>query len=113
MTTPVSILTNARKLIEHPSGWTKNCFARSKTGRQVKLGSPRACSFCAWGALERVSPYVGDDGAYIRARQALDAASPDGSILLFNDDAATTHKQVLAAFDEAIASLKSAERGEG
>lgn len=106
--TPLTILVKARKLITPKGAWTQNVFARGRTGRSVSIDSPRAVCFCAWGALERVSPEDEFDADIYRAcLAALDDAA-DGSILLFNDENGRKQKEVLAIYDMAITRLRCA-----
>lgn len=97
------ILANARALIATPDCWTRGANARDKHGRDVDCERPGATKFCMYGALMRAT--VGDAalGFYPLAVGALRRVSPDLEIYRFNDNPATTHSDVLARFDAAIA----------
>jgi hypothetical protein len=78
-------LKAARALIATPDKWCK-VYLTDAGGRH-----------CMIGALEAVGR------GWPAARAALMAANNIDSVILFNDD--STHEQVLAAFDKAIAYL--------
>jgi hypothetical protein len=97
-------LIAAKALIDTPEKWVKGAL---KTGDCL----------CAMGAVHAVLPknYHGliSDTAQFRALQS---ALPDGfrwSVPSFNDDPSTTHADIMALFDRAIASLPlNAEGGD-
>ena len=86
-------LIKARALIDTSDKWCKIHFAAPG-------------QHCTMGALEAT---VGHDRAYGPYRTALLAALPNGfpyvSVINFNDDPSTTHADIMALFDRAIASL--------
>jgi hypothetical protein len=88
----VQLLRAARALIADEGSWTKGCY-RSFTGR-----------YCAVGALRAVAAFPGGRDAYREAHSILcNVAAWRGfpSVEKMND--ASSHRQVLASFDEAIA----------
>lgn len=97
------ILRAARALIEDPAHWTKETYARTRTGRECAIDSRSAVAFCAIGSLTRIRT---DADAFLGARRGLAVCCGD-SIADFNDT--HTHTEVIAAFDCAI---KKAEQEE-
>lgn len=102
MKTALEILKEARAIIATPGKWTKGEFARDKEGNKVGICSPDASQFCAVGAINRIGRAAGD---VTFARAAFLEAEPAG--VWFNDHPNTTHADVLAAFDRAIAKLEA------
>lgn len=102
--TIIDVLRKARELIARPEGWTKRANARDARGGIVGVGSGRATCFCAVGALWHADA---PNFHSVRAlRDALESVLPAGvaiEIEAFNDDPGTTHADVLALFDRAIA----------
>lgn len=101
-------LTEARALLSDPAKWTKGTFARDKDNLPVPVRAefPEAVCFCSAGALRKVcrpdpTEFWGET-CYWQAIEVLDGAV-DGSIVFVNDAEATTHADVLAIFDKAIA----------
>jgi hypothetical protein len=88
-------LIAARALIDMPEKWGKGSRG---------LRGTRECAMTACGALKLKSHEF--DGV----RLALTAALPHGSdltapaVVRFNDDPSTTHTDIMALFDRAIAS---------
>lgn len=85
-------LRAARAAIAAPGLWCKNAYEDG--GR---------C--CAIRALEVATCRLLGDAAFWRARQALRHALPEGflSVIAYNDAPTTTHADILALFDRAIA----------
>lgn len=89
MSTTAEKLRRARKLIEDPAHWIKGASEDVIDGRQ---------RYCAVGALATQESWLGE------AYEALSTEVPSGwPVYLFNDDEATTHADVLALYDRAIA----------
>lgn len=89
-------LIAAKALIDTPEKWTKNYF-RTDNG-----------CYCAVGAMDaatRPDPTFDRGDA---AHAALRASLPEGekSITGFNDRSSTTHADVMALFDRAIAATE-------
>lgn len=96
-------LKAARKLITPRRAWIKNALAETRAGHDVDPWLPEACRWCSAGAIVAVC------GGFSRAHHdAIDLleAHIGEYIGVWNDR--RTHKQVLAAFDEAIARLSDA-----
>lgn len=96
------VLREARKLIERPEAWTRGAFARSSAQWPVASDDAEAACWCIHGAINRISRIACREDGAMDAKIALRNALP-ASIALFNDDPSTTHADVLAAFDRAIA----------
>ncbi|MBM3463715.1 MAG: hypothetical protein FJX76_16575 [Armatimonadetes bacterium] len=122
-------LTAARAMITDPERWTKGALARDEGGAPVLPYEEGATCWCAIGALMLASgvtapahPSHWPRDPFLRARRnetyaaaetLLDAAATiiarrgerePGAISL-NDASVTSHADVLAAFDHAMASL--------
>lgn len=111
------VLVAARALIDTPEKWTKDrAYALDSVGHRVSSYNDDAVAFCVDGAAARaVDDETGGSKLYDQVRQALKRALPAGyerSIWAFNDDPATTHADVLALFDAAIAAQPDAEVGD-
>lgn len=98
--TTIQVLRKARALVK--KGWTQGCMARSAKGNRITPFSPKACRFCAWGAIESAAR---EGGNYFPAYKALERIVEN--VPRFNDAPARTQRQVLAAFDRAIKSVAS------
>ena len=96
MQTTKEILIAARAIIAEEKNWAQEAYAKDKDGMFTGVGSSNAVCFCSIGAIRKITmePFdaMGVLGSYM-----------GGSIIAFNDT--HTHKEVLAAWDEAIASL--------
>ena len=115
----------ARKLIADPHSWTKGTSAKAKKiGGQALVPcdpfSRRACAWCATGAIQRGFGHRIDedrdyDGSmFDEAVRLVACVSGDydeanwlqrnvGTIAAWNDSEETVHRDVLEAFDNAIA----------
>lgn len=114
----VQILEKARAVIADPAHWTKGALARNACGDRLNAAQlDLAVCYCATGALRKAAPDTDDlpDGrrantvrgdAGFRLWTVVNEGVTDESakrvISLWNDDPATTHAHVLAAFDRAI-----------
>lgn len=99
----IRVLEKARAKIEQ--GWCKEFVARDEHGAVVAPRSPRACSWCAegailastrrlhWPAYDYLADALGD-------RHGIDVPE-------WNDAPRRTQKQVLKAFDKAIELAKA------
>ena len=106
------LLVEARKLISNERCWTQKATAKKLAYdgylEATIATDPDACQWCASGAVEKVfaswnSPYSGFRKQAISALSM--ASSGHRSIIGLNDCCHTTHDQVLAVFDKAIAKL--------
>lgn len=101
--TTIQVLTKARALIVR--GWTKYAFARDKHGHRVGPLAKTACRWCADGSLRAASGGI-EAPVYKRALAALSGVM-GGVAPTVNDAAETTKKDIVNAFDRAIAKAKS------
>jgi len=101
----LSVLVAARKLITPREKWTQRVNARDKFGRYTYPLNADAVCFCAQGAIARIAGGMGNP-AKISAMVVLGSVIK-GDVTTFNDAPKRTHRQILAAFDRAIAKLKS------
>jgi hypothetical protein len=95
-----AIILAAAALIENPEAWTQNVPARNKKGASVDANSQQACSWCALGAVDKVSyDYNSWLEATRKVRDVLRGEKPYISIAKFNDN--HTHAEVLALLRKA------------
>ncbi len=120
-------LVAAKAVIANPENWTKGYYAMARPIRDINertkddylsVDDPRAVCFCSMGALEKVAlELAGSDWSnnhdvtalYDRALDMLTIVLPAAEqaglndVVAFNDRSWTTHKDVIDAFDRAIA----------
>lgn len=96
MTTTKEVLVKARALVE--KGWTKDAYARDSSGDRVPYYDFTACQWCMVGAVD-----AADDIRLRFSAKDILRRVIGGQISAFNDAPSTTHADVLAAFDRAIA----------
>lgn len=101
MTNAAKTLRAAKALTDTPAKWTQHEFARNKDDIFVSALDPDACCFCINGAIIRASRNVRSDTLKALLRKAL--SKPWETITKFNDHPDTTHTDVMAFFDRAIA----------
>ena len=112
----ITNLETARALIAEPGTWTQNANARRPDGNDCGPLDPRAGAYCAIGALTCAGRHDRDRRPHAlavrRLAVAIGAATPHqdrnvqsdcNAIAVWNDDPETTHADVLAAYDAAIA----------
>lgn len=111
MKSTAEILREARALIGTPEKWVQRADARAADGSMVDYMDEDAARFCAEAAVQRVrgaggysDPIDPIDALSIAAGGS--ARSGDGHLL--NDRDETTHADVLAMFDRAIALAETA-----
>lgn len=100
----LEVLRKARELISDPARWTQGEIARDTDGVTVHADHRLAVCWCAIGAVKHAAQHMGVHDVY-KVFDALDQTAPGGLVVQFNDDPATTHDDVLAMFDRAIAAL--------
>jgi hypothetical protein len=102
----VEILEKARELISDESRWTQEYYAIAADGGLVYPTSPRACRFCAVGAVAYVLG-IGDGEEAEKSEPVSyldEVAAEYGNIIGLNDEAG--HQAVIAAFDKAISAAR-------
>ena len=108
---PVTILRRARALIANPRKWIKGAYTGRIKGRGI--------GYCALGALNVAAGCQVDDQIVTKTNRVNEQARFRAYLILgrvagvrhlpkWNDDPGTTHAQVLAAFDAAIALVRKA-----
>lgn len=93
-------LQRAKQYIEQ--GWTQKANARLAYGKEVNSLAPDAVSWCIGGAISRAMRCDED----YQTRWAFSAFVPNKDIVAWNDAPERTKEEVLAKFDEVIASIK-------
>lgn len=112
MTKTSELLRAAKAKIEDPKRWTKGDTALDSRGERVGARDATACCWCSMGALSAAGAIVptGDDPATCMLRRCIMPRKPYGASLVeFNDAPATTHADVMALFERAIAMAESEE----
>ena len=101
--TTLQILKAARELLSTPERWTKGWSARDAAGNRLATTDPDAVCWCAGGAVERITGGSTQSGG--KAEIVLAIVLPDKAICLglWNDAPSTTHADILALYDRAIA----------
>ena len=95
-------LIAARALIASPESWIKDNSAQDANGVPVGTFYEGACKFCTVGAITCASGETLTETRASILRAHL--PKPFDNLVNFNDHPDTTHADVLALFDRAIAS---------
>ena len=98
------LLMDAKALIQAPENWIKGKFARSAKGRPVRLDSPKACRFCAYGAVMHAADRTTVETT-LDADRLIGEQTKSG-LIPFNDAPSTTHPMVMRLFNRAIRRAK-------
>jgi hypothetical protein len=108
---PSEALRRAKQLISEERYWTTYIAARDVHGKQCMPSSEEAFSFCMYGAVDRIHKsrkgWTTSEG-YCFITDYLERVVKEHGhdyVSSFNDH--STHNEVLAAFDEAIALAES------
>lgn len=114
MSDVLKILKDARELLSDEKRWTKGMWARTAAMMPTDSKSEDAVCWCAMGALCRVIDYDRDASEFRMATAYLTEALPPSwwGVSVFNDAKATTHADLLAMFDRAIAKAEFHEKGD-
>jgi len=99
----LTVLSRARELIDDERRWCRRTYSRGWKGLPVPVQSSAAQRFCAVGALLRAGRELGLP--FEDARNALEWQTVR-PVQDWNDDPARTHREVIAAFDAAVAALE-------
>jgi hypothetical protein len=114
--TTLEVLIAGRGYIDEPPKWTKGAYARAASGSEVDVFSKKAVCYCARGAIE-VAARAANTSDYGGAIAALMHAIPRGcrlrGIPTYQDRDETTHADVMAMFDRAIADERAKEETNG
>lgn len=95
----------ARERIAKPENWTRKAYARDRAGMNIWPRWPGAVCWCSIGALTSVGAATDENAMAAMAQQELEKDLVGGNLMAFND--ASTHAEVIAAFDKTIARLES------
>lgn len=111
---PSEVLTRAKARIATPERWTKGTYARDESGEPADSYSARAVCWCMLGAVfADVIDGIAIEHAICLPHPIEDAlkAANGGEVRFahFNDAPETTHADVLAVLDRAIAFAKRRE----
>lgn len=98
----LSALRGARVLLAHSKSWTRYAMARTRDGKKCYPLAPEATCWCLEGAVSKAA-LQNHDGGFVRARDLLVELLDGMSLDAFNDQWETTHRDVLALLDAAIA----------
>lgn len=110
MSLVVDVLKRAREKIAKPEHWIKDVLFRNESGTEC-VSSVNATCFCSLGAL--YSNFARGsmlEDAIRESEDLLNTLAKEAgfySIVTFNDSDKTTHADVLAIFDKAIALAES------
>ena len=109
----LDILKAGRELLSDPNRWTKRTLARDKNGHATDVYDAKATCFCSLGAMHRAALHKGADlDTRYRIQDRLTASVKalyprhPSLIYVFNDSSSTTHDQILAVWDHAIANYE-------
>lgn len=106
----VDVLREAKALLADPARWIKGHKALDADGNYAgSYRSSAAVKWCGSGALDRCSG--GDIALWTAAYEAVSGVV-GRSLPAFNDDAATTHADLMDAIDEAILALAGDTKAE-
>jgi len=110
------LLIKAKALIDTPSKWCRDSYARDAAGEKIKLVcDPRVVSWCIMGALRAVALRCTDrrwETTYTACSDVVRRVSSPSDFVKFNDDPATTHADIMALFDRAIESCDEDNQNE-
>lgn len=102
------VLRDAKELISAPERWTKGAYARDSAGHPVWEMADEAVCWCATGAVCRAT--INDSTLAPEALEALNNTKSSGrGVAGYNDAAGTTHEDVMAWFDRAIAAAETSQ----
>ena len=100
----IDVLKATRALIDTPEKWTKGAYARDARGRVVGWLDPGASCFCVQGAFHKALGHLGDSSFEVWHERVSDAFPAHfNSVQEYNDHPDTTHADIMAVFDRAIA----------
>ncbi len=110
MTTTAETLRDAKALIDTPAKWTQHADARRSNNIPCSYANPDAICFCIVGAVWRAS------GEFSKAFHIVPWQAKKEvcrtlrrQLLQFNDHPDTSHNDVMAFFDRAIALAEGTE----
>lgn len=105
----VALLRAARELLSDRGRWTKRAMARDCQGASVHPRDGVAHCFCSAGALEKCKVFDEDALVASEALARTIYVQEGVGLVTYNDLASTSHADVLALFDKAVAYVESGE----
>jgi hypothetical protein len=94
-----NVFLKMRKLLDNPENWCKSSFAQDKHKTNCTANDPDAYAFCLLGALFKTCD-MRIDIANIHV--FLTKHTKGGSVMAFNDNYRTTHKDIINFLDKMI-----------
>lgn len=110
----IDTLKKARELISDPKRWNQGAYAIDESGEGLRRNGACGLDAVAWCAIGAIAKVVGQwsimDPRIKKPWEALELdAKVTGDVTGYNDDATTTHADILALFDRTIASLEKGD----
>ena len=105
----IDLLVEAKRIIRNPKKWIQGARCKDKRGIDCNVGSDDAYKFCASGAIVQASYNLKAHHSEFQCAIAAGAfrrAIGTDYITIFNDDYGRTHKEIMAAFTQAIGCLR-------
>ena len=100
--TPLDVLRDTREFLSDPARWTKGTAARDANGDPCEVEYEHAKSFCLLGATLYTT--LGRPSLFDRTKDYLSYVLDSPlNLRQLNDNPATTHEEILALLDRAIA----------
>lgn len=99
------VLRDAKGFLSHPGAWIQRDNAKDHGNNSVGLSSPCAIRFDAYGAMRRAADIHGADFETLRLFDRVNGIRHRAG---WNDAPERTQKDVLEAFDRAIAVAEAA-----
>lgn len=105
------LLTNARAIIATPDKWHKGSYACNSDGEARLSSEDDAVRFCVLGAMDKAAGIDDNEDSMPRSKAVnlLIDYIGDNHVASFNDSPSTTHADVMAMFDNAIARARKME----
>ena len=102
----LEILVKARDLIKDPKNWCQQALAKDVYGTSVNVLSEEAHSFCALGAICKITSTDRFEPSVRDAVKTL-GFNWSGDLENLNDETLTRHDRIMVYFDKAINKLRS------
>lgn len=102
-------LQAVRALLATEGSWTKDALARGVSGYRVSPTGRNAKAYCLVGAGMRIARKRNPGPIFDALRQQFSNPDADKVLLTFNDAPETTHANIIALIDGAIAALPEGE----
>lgn len=107
---PLEVAIATRELLSEESRWAKTFFAFTAEGEPVYSNDKKAVCWCLSGAINKSAPGEVNYGSRQKVGDMIEARVPKhetkNPLIAFNDNANTTHAQVLEMLDSVIKDLR-------